>query len=254
LWPRFLLIAVLAAIGVVLCVLPASLVARFLPERVQAEDFSGSIWHGSAGRLTAGGRDAGALEWRVHPSSLLELHLVADLHWVKGAFVLDGTADVDRHDLRASNLEGGGPVADLRDFGVAAGWRGTAIVNIKELRAVFSASAATITKATGSLSVSNLSSAAIAGGADLGGYSLQFADTAIAPDADASATLTDTGGPLSLDAVIHISGGTHTGLISGTIQERADTPPALRAQLENLAQMHARDARGRIPVDLEFTF
>src|SRR5271170_6690327 len=90
LWPRFVLIAVLAALGVAVMALPASMVTRFLPEGVSAEDFSGSVWHGSAGRITANGRDVGALEWRLHPAALLRLHVGADLHWVKRGFVLDG--------------------------------------------------------------------------------------------------------------------------------------------------------------------
>jgi hypothetical protein len=45
-----------------------------------------------------------------------------------------------------------------------------------------------------------------------------------------------------------------TGIFSGTVKERQDIPPALRSQLDNLAQLHARDAEGRLPVDLEFTF
>ena len=63
LWPRLALIGVVAVIVVVVCVLPASLITRFLPPAVQAEEFSGSIWHGSAGRITVTGRPAGALEW-----------------------------------------------------------------------------------------------------------------------------------------------------------------------------------------------
>src|SRR5271154_5084465 len=63
LWP-FILIGVAAVVGVILAALPASIVTHFLPPGVRAEDFSGSIWHGSAGRLRVNARDAGALEWR----------------------------------------------------------------------------------------------------------------------------------------------------------------------------------------------
>ena len=80
-----------------------------------------------------------------------------------------------------------------------------------------------------------------------------MANGAITPDADASAELTDTGGPLAVQAVLHFSAKDHTGLLSGTVKERPDAPPALRKQLESLEQLHARDAEGRIPVELEFT-
>ena len=117
-----------------------------------------------------------------------------------------------------------------------------------------SAAGASPGSAAGRITVSDVSSARIAGGADLGGYALQFAGPSPADDGDVTATLSDTGGPLSVDAVIHVSAKTRTGILSGTIRERDEAAPALRDQLSNLAQLHARTAQGRIPVDLEFTF
>jgi Type II secretion system (T2SS), protein N len=250
--PLILLFFVLAALAVAVSALPASLVAHFLPPAVHAEDFSGSVWHGSAGRITVFARDAGALEWHLRPAALLHLRIAADLHWVKGGFVLDGTADADRKGLLASNISGGGPIDNLRDFGVAAGWRGDALVRVQELKAVFAGSGVSIESAVGEISVSNLAAAQVADGADLGGYRLHFADPAITADSDATAELTDIAGPLAVDAVIHFNTQERRGLLSGTIQERAGMPAALRSQVDALAQLHARDARGRIPVDLEF--
>lgn len=254
LWPRLALIGALAVIGVVVCVLPASLVTRFLPPTVQADDFSGSIWHGSAGRITANGRPAGALEWRLHPLALLRRHLAADLHWVQGGFVLDGSADVTRAHIGASNIAGGGPLADLAGFGLGAGWRGSAGVRIAELTANLSDAGAALTSAIGDITVSDVSSMQVASGTNLGGYDLNFDDPASASGADLSASLADTGGPLQVNAVIHVSMSTRTGIFSGTIKERPDAAPELHRQLEDLAQLHARDADGRLPVDLEFTF
>jgi hypothetical protein len=253
-WPRLTLIGAVAVLAVVVAALPASLITRFLPPSVRAEDFSGTIWHGSAGRITAGGREAGAAEWHLHPLPLLRLHALADLHWVKGGFVLDGAVDADREGLAASGVEGGGPIADLRDLGLGAGWQGTAKVRVKELEASWSAAGPTLKSAMGEISVSDASSPQVAGGAELGGYSLKFANPALSADSDATATLADNGGPLSLDATIRLTPKTRTGLFSGTVKERPEAAPALRNQLQNLAQLHARDAQGRIPVDLEFTF
>ena len=36
-------------------------------------------------------------------------------------------------------------------------------------------------------------------------------------------------------------------MLSGTLKERADAPPALRAQLDDLAQLRPRDAQGACP-------
>jgi hypothetical protein len=254
----FILIVVLAVLTVIVIALPASMVKRFLPPAIVAEDFSGSLWHGSAGSITVNARNAGAIEWRIHPWPLLRLTLSTDLHWVKVGFVADGTADLNRHGLTVRNVQGGGPIEDLGDLGVAAGWRGTASFKFNELKVAFTDGPAgngpvTLVSAVGDLNVSNLASPQVADGADLGGYVLHIADGAITPDADATAELKDTGGPLEATAVIHFSGKDRTGMLSGTVKERSDAPPALRSLLDNLTQMHARDAQGRIPVDLEFT-
>jgi hypothetical protein len=256
-WP-FILIVALAVLTVLVIALPASLLKRFLPPSMGAEDFSGSLWHGSAGKITANARDLGALEWRLHPWSLLSLTLSADLHWVKVGFVADGTADVTRQGLTLQNLQGGGPIEDLGDLGIALGWHGTAGFKFGQLKAAFAnatpgSEPVTLVSAVGDVTVSNLSSPQVADGADLGGYALHVADGAITPDADATAELSDTGGPLEVKATIHLSANGHTGMLSGTVKERSDAPPALRGQLDNLTQLHARDAQGRIPVDLEFT-
>jgi hypothetical protein len=255
--PHFLrplaLIAVLAILAVIIVVLPASLVSRGLPPSVHAEDFSGSLWHGSAGKILVNARDAGAIEWHLHPSSLLHLALAADLHWVKVGFFADGAVEIGRHGLTARNMSGGGPIQDLQDLGIAAGWHGIANFKFNELKVAFAGGSLTPLSVVGDVGVANLTSVQFADGTDLGGYELKFADGAVTPDTDTTAELTDTGGPLDLKAVIHYTAKDRTGLLSGSIKERAEASPALRSQLDNLRQLHARDAQGRIPVDLEFT-
>jgi hypothetical protein len=255
--PRFvlpiILIVVLAVASVAVIAVPASLVTRFLPPFISAEDFSGSLWHGSAGRIVVNGRDAGAVGWRLHPWSLLRLTVSADLHWVKVGFVADGAADVNREGFALHDVEGDGPVQDLADMGVAAGWRGMASFKFTQLKGVFAGGAATLLSAVGDVSVSKLAYPQIADGVDLGGYVLHVADGAITPNADATAELTDTGGPLEVHATIHFTATDHVGTLSGTVKERAGAPPALLAQVDNLTLLHPRDGQGRVPVELEFT-
>ncbi len=245
---------VLAALTVAVSTLPASLAARFLPAAVQAEDFSGSIWHGSAGRVTVNARNAGSVEWRLHPEALLRLRVAADLRWVRGGFVLDGAAGLERNAWFVSGVHGGGPIEDLRGLGLPAQWRGSAQVHIQELRAALAGAAITLQAAVGDITVSDLASPLVARGANLGGYTLQFADPALTPDSDATAQIADTGGPLSVEAVVHFSAKQRSAMLSGSVKERADAPAPLRAQLEDLARLHVRDAQGRIPIDFEFTF
>jgi hypothetical protein len=69
-WPLILL-GLIVVSAVVIFVLPASLAARFMPPQIHAEDFSGTLLHGAAGKLSVNARDAGAIEWQVHPLALL---------------------------------------------------------------------------------------------------------------------------------------------------------------------------------------
>ena len=245
-WPIVLAAVLLIGTAVVIA-LPASLITRLLPPSIHAEDFSGSIWHGSAARITLNSRPVGALEWRLHPLSLLLMSPAADLHWVKGSTVIDGSLAVDAHGFVAHDVHGGGPIEDLRDLGIAAGWHGNTTLNLREVKGSFSA----LASATGTLEVSALASTRIAAGSDLGSYQVSFAPDAI--DADGvSATIRDIGGPLECQAEIHYTAASRAGLLSGTLKERPEASQALRNELSNLSQLKPRDSSGRIPVDLEF--
>jgi hypothetical protein len=247
-----ILVVVLAIIVVAVVALPASMIGRFLPPSIVAEDFSGTLWHGSAGRLSLNSRNVGAVEWHLHPASLLQLKVSADVHWVKGGFVADGAADADSKDLTLTHVQGGGPVDDLADLGIGRGWHGASSFNFSDIKVSLTGDPRLVA-AIGDLSVADVTSPMVADGTDLGGYTLHMANAAITPDSDASAELSDTGGPLEIQATIHLSPGGHSGMLSGTVRERPGAPAALHKELDNLAQLHARDASGRIPVDLEFT-
>jgi hypothetical protein len=248
-WP-LVLAAIIVLAAAVVFVLPASMIAHFLPAQVRAEDFSGNLVHGAAGKLKVNERDAGAIEWRLHPLSLLRLAAVADIHWVKVGFVIDGTVELSARGVAAHDIKGGGPINDLADMGLAAGWSGTASLAFADLRSDFRK----LDSAEGKIEVANLSAANIAEGSDLGGYMLQLAPGAVAPDGSITATVNDTGGPVEAQAQIRFSPATRTGMLSGTLKERPEASPALRNQLVSISQLRPRDASGRFPVELEFTF
>jgi hypothetical protein len=249
-WGPFVLIGIVAIAAVLIATLPASLAKHVLPASVSAQDFSGSVWHGSAGTIMVNSRNAGALEWQLHPGALLTLAIAADVHWVKGGFALDALGRIDGHGFSAQNVRGGGPIEDLGSLGIAAGWRGTAAVKLDEIKGDFSA----VSAATGDIQVTNLASNRIAGGSDLGDYDLNIPAGAAAADGSTTARLSDRGGPVQLQADIRFSPKQHSGLLSGTLMARAEASPALRSQIDNLAQLRARDSQGRIPVEFEFTF
>jgi type II secretion system (T2SS) protein N len=251
-WPLILLglIGLILLAGVVIFALPASLVARFMPAQVHAEDFSGNLLHGAAGKISINARDAGAIEWHLHPLSLLRLAIVADIHWVKVSFLIDGTAEIGPGSFAAHDIRGSGPIENLQSLGFASGWNGTASLAFNSIKGTF----AKLEAAEGKIDVANLSSAGIAEGSDLGSYELQLGPQSIAPDGSISATLNDKGGPVEAQAQIRFAPATRTGMLSGTLKERAEASPALRSQLSNLSQLRPRDSAGRFPVELEFTF
>lgn len=248
-WPLLLLVLIAVAVAAIF-VLPASLAGRFLPPQVRANDFSGSLLHGAAGKLQVNGRDAGAIEWQVHPLALLGLSIVADIHWVKIGFVIDGTAQVSRSGILAHDIKGGGPLENLSDLGFAAGWRGTVSLSFSQIKSDFH----TLQAAVGNIAVAGIASAGVAQGSDLGSYVLQLGPGSVAADGNLTAQLKDNGGPVEAQARIQFSPATRTGLLSGTLKERPDASPVLVNQLNNLAQIRPRDANGRFPVELEFTF
>jgi hypothetical protein len=248
-WPLILLGLIVLSAAVIF-VLPASLAGRVMPPQVRAEDFSGSLLHGAAGKISINARDAGAIEWQVHPLALLRLAIVADIHWVKVGFLIDGTAEFRPGGFAARDIMGGGPIGDLQTLGFAEGWTGIAKLAFTEIKGNFHQ----LDAAVGQIDVANISSARVAEGADLGSYELHLGPESIAADGSISASLKDNGGPVEAQAQIRFSPATRTGMLSGTLKERAEASPALRNQLSNLSQLRPRDSAGRFPVELEFTF
>ncbi len=221
-----------------------------MPAQVQAEDFSGSLLHGAAGKIRVNARDAGAIEWQVHPLALLRLAIVADIHWVKVGFLIDGTAELSPGGFAAHDISGRRSHRGPADARIRQGWKGTARLTFTAIKGNFQK----LEAAVGKIDVADISSPGIAAGSDLGSYELQLGPQSIAPDGSLSATLNDTGGPVEAQAQIRFSPATRTGMLSGTLKERAEASPALRNQLNNLSQLRPRDAAGRFPVELEFTF
>jgi general secretion pathway protein N len=251
-----LLVGTVAVLAVVILSLPASLVRRLLPSNVTATDFSGTVWHGSAGSLSWDQRPLGAIEWRLHPGALLRLAVDADLHWVRVGFVVDGELELGTHEVTVRNAAGGGPIEDLHDLGIARAWNGESRFKLGVLQLTFPQGMngnADVRSVSGDLELENISAAQVADGANLGGYTLHVADPSLAPGADITAELRDSGGPVALHATIRLTADGHTGMLTGMVKAQSDAPPSLRREIDTLAELHARDAEGNIPIDLEFT-
>jgi hypothetical protein len=246
----FVAIAVLVVLGFVVTALPASIVTHFLPKGVEAQDLSGSIWHGAAGNVRALGRDIGGVEWRLHPLSLLRLQLRADLAWAHRGIGLTALAAIDRAGITATDIHGGGPIEDLTDLGFQSGWHGNTDIAIDALQSDLTQ----VSVLRGQVKIAGLAGPNVAGGADLGSYVLQWGDHSVDPKGVVTGEIRDAGGPLQVQGTLTLTLQQHTGMVSGTILERPEVPADLHRDLENLAQMRGRDPAGRIPVDLEFSF
>jgi general secretion pathway protein N len=246
----FVAVAVLAILWLLVAALPASIVTHFLPKGVEAQDLSGSIWHGAAANVRALGHDVGGVEWQLRPIALLRLQLKTDLHWAHRGIGLAGSAVIDRAGVTVTNVHGGGPIEDLGDLGLESGWRGNAEIAIDEL----STDLTRILSARGQIKIEDLAGPTVAGGADLGNYVLQWGSHAVDPKGVVTGELQDAGGPLQVQGTLTLTPQQRSGMVSGTIQERPGAPAELHKDLEDLARMRGRDSQGRIPVDLEFSF
>ncbi len=130
---QWVLIVLGAASAVIVASLPASIIGHLLPPSCRpgiSPAASGTV---RAGTVAVNSRNAGAVEWRLHPAALLRMTLAADVHWVKAGFVIDGAATVNRRGFTARDITGGGPIEDLHDLGVAADWHGNADVKFSRL-------------------------------------------------------------------------------------------------------------------------
>lgn len=246
-WIWLALAGLLAASGFVLSNLPASLALKFLPGDLQASGPSGTLWHGSVTTLSSRGSDMGALEWHVHPWSLLAGRLSAAVHWVRQDISVNSEITASRTRLNAHDIRGGGSLASLGGPGLTRGWNGGLELDIRQ----FTLGKGRILAATGEARLLGLSTTEFPG-TDFGNMILTFGPQSVQEDGTAIAQVHDTQGILQLSGNLTLALDQHRATFSGTLKERSPLPPALAQRISELAQMRGRDPQGRIPLDIEF--
>jgi len=240
--------ALLAALVFVVMALPASLALRFLPRDLQASEPSGTLWHGSVAQLSSHGRPLGAVEWRVHPASLLTGKLAASVRWVRQDVTVDGELTTSGKELIAKSLRGGGSLESLANLGLTRGWNGKLGIDI----ATFALAEGKVRAAAGEVHLDGLSSADFPG-VDFGGANLTFGPESVQSDGTALAQVSDSGsGVMQLSGTLALAPAQNLATFSGKLKERAPLPGLLQQKINELAQMRGRDAQGRIPLDIEF--
>ena len=192
---------------------------------VHAEDFSGSLWHGSAGKISVNARDAGALEWRLHPAALLGMAVAADLHWVKVGFVLDGCRQHRSARRQRARRQGRRTHRRSARFGRRGGMARHGGHQFQRTEDRFCQAAGRRRRPPSVEShVARKSPTARIWEATICGC----AAGAVDGDGNVTAQLTDTGGPW-MCRPSSLSAKERTGILTGTLRERPERPPRCAA-------------------------
>jgi Type II secretion system (T2SS), protein N len=218
----------------------------FLPDTIQCAQWRGSLWRGQCQGLSVNTGAAQplqlpALQWRFHPSALFTLALQADVQ----AQLADGQASA------ILRLQSGGRI-QLREFSAATGLdRGLLNMLPADLtgqllieRATLGLKENTLLALEGRLQLRDIVDAS---GARYGSYQLDFAPVTAPPYVG---KLVDTGGPLSVDAVLTIQPD-RSWRIQGSVAARDAGDVNLNRRLDLIG---SPDAAGRRALAAEGSF
>ena len=248
---RLALLGLIALAGFALATLPASLAGRvFQRAGLSATAYSGTIWSGVAGGVEWRGASLGQLHWRLRPLALLRARAAADISMVRhdgsvsaeAAAALDGT-------LELSDVELDLPIEFFAEIptGMARGWHGRVSGAFTQLLVVSGWPVA----AAGTLQLTNVVMPQL-GAEGIGGFEIVMPDphTASQGSSDVKARVTDTSGPISVDALLTLAAGRNF-LLEGTVAARDTAPQGLVRSLEYLGPA---DATGRRQFGVSGTF
>lgn len=231
----FVLLALLAFIGVLLLRLPARWISAALPQDVACADASGTLWHGQCAVLTLSGQSLGQLNWQLASWSLLGRRATANTSVVGSALQASASIEVTNGSewlLRDLRLElrlptpwvaripadlAGRLSAQLQWLRLKDGW-------VRDIR--------------GTIQAQQL----VSGGpapAPLGNFEINFNEP---PQAGKLVgKLRDLGGPLAVQGSLTLLPSPGY-LLEGTVAARAEANAVLQRQL---AMLGAPDAAGR---------
>lgn len=102
---KYILFGGLAFILSMLAFIPASILGKFLPSHIAAQQFQGNIWQGSASSLVFNKTHVGNVTWKLHSGCLLLLKICADVDQrhsnITSSFVLKTRQDTELYDVKA---------------------------------------------------------------------------------------------------------------------------------------------------------
>ncbi len=247
---RLALVGVVALACFAVTTLPASLAGRAF-ERVglSATGYSGTIWSGAVSSVTWQGASLGQFRWHLRPLALLRARGAADVSVVRA----DGTASAQvaaapHGTLDFSDLRFDLPIEFFAEIpgAMARGWHGRVSGEFAKLRL----ESGWPVSASGTLQLSDVVMPQL--GADsIGSFRIVIPDPQAAPSESAGVTarVTDTNGPISVDASLTLAAG-RSFLLEGMVAARDGAPTNLVRSLEYLGPV---DASGRRPFGVSGT-
>ncbi|HVN41137.1 MAG TPA: type II secretion system protein N [Steroidobacteraceae bacterium] len=131
------LLGLLALLAFAAATMPASMLAgRLEPLGIQAVDFDGSIWSGSATGVSWHAQPIGDVQWHIRPAELLHRRVAGHVHLTR----TDGELDTDfavtfSGEVQFDAATFSAPIELLTSLpiGLPAGWRGRAHGHLEQL-------------------------------------------------------------------------------------------------------------------------
>ncbi len=231
---KALILGLVAFALALIVVLPASWIEGALPSGVQCARWSGSVWRGQCNELTLsdGGKvvmKLASLGWKLRPMALLGLKVRADFQsrWsngqASGQVALGPGGTIQLRDMMASML------LDPTALGaLPAGWSGQARLE----RGEFDWKDGRLGRLGGLLDVSGLTDRR---GTALGSYRLDMPAGGTPPF---TGQLTDTGGPVQVEAKLELTADRNWSL-EGRMRQRDAGDLRLSRQLDMLGSADA---------------
>ncbi len=225
--------------GAGLAALLVSLVA-LLPARVvfgvlglpagAASGLSGTVWRGTAERLSLGGVTLGPVRWTTRPARLLAGQVAADVEATLPDGFVNGTIALAMGGkIAITNLEAAAPLSWLAPAAGASGGQLAARFDKLVLRA------GRVETAIGTLNVAGVVLPIPTAGRQLGpgSYSVAFDAQALGSEEPLTGLLSDTGGPLEIAGTVLLT-PPRAYELKGKAKPRPEAPPELRNALQML--------------------
>ena len=230
---RLIISGTVAVLVFILILAPASLVISALPGvSIGASGISGSLWNGSAQRISINGFSVNATRWTIKPLALLagalELRLLTS--WPGGEFEGDLSASI----TGSVQVKNASVFASLSELSETVGMPASGQLSLEIESLAIKDNWPT--QVLGSLSLSGLTTVQPGSNAPiiLGDYAVVFMNKVVNDDKPITGAITDNGGPLELSGQITLT-APNQYLLETKIKPQANAAENLKQALKFIA-------------------